>query len=131
MERVPPKCSCTYLTVNPWAYSLDKRAARMTDRDCWIHGDGPIRWKRPTEHYVTSHCGTWWITPIYGGLTRPESFQLQTKTADGWKVVGSGSTQRECKQVAADLDAMASDQAAAAARPSRVDARSTNDRRQG
>lgn len=60
-----------------------------------------IRWKRSTGDFVESHCGTWWITPIYGGLTRPEHYELQTKTADGWRVVGSGSTQREAKEDAA------------------------------
>jgi hypothetical protein len=53
----------------------------------------PIRWKRPTEHFVVSHCGLWRITPIYGGLTRPESYQLLFHG----QVVGSGQTQRECK----------------------------------
>ena len=62
-----------------------------------------IRWKRSTGDFVESHCGTWWITPIYGGLTRPERYELQTKTADGWRVVGSGSTQREAKEDAARL----------------------------
>jgi len=63
----------------------------MTASDCPLHGTGPILWKRSTGDYVESHNGTWWITPIYGGLTRPESYQLQTKTDGGWKVVGSGS----------------------------------------
>jgi len=66
-----------------------------------------IRWKRSTGDFVESHCGTWWITPIYGGLTRPERYELQIKTADGWHVVGSGSTQREAKADAARLDVAA------------------------
>jgi len=42
---------------------------------------------------VESHCGRWHITPIYGGCTRPESYELRFDH----KVVGSGQTQRECK----------------------------------
>lgn len=71
-----------------------------------------VRWKRSTGDFVESHCGDWWITPIYGGLTRPERYELSVKTADGWKVVGSGSTQRECKEVAAQLDDLAAEQVA-------------------
>ena len=56
-----------------------------------------IRWKRSTGDFVESHCGRWNITPIYGGLTRPESYVLY---CDG-KVVGSGSTQHEAKEDAA------------------------------
>lgn len=72
-----------------------------------------IRWKRSTGDFVESHCGAWWITPIYGGLTRPERYDLQVKTADGWKVVGSGSSQRECKAESKRLDDWAADQVAA------------------
>lgn len=60
-----------------------------------------IRWKRADEHFVESHCGRWWITPIYGGGTRPERYDLnrnESGTVGGWKVVGSGQTQRECKE---------------------------------
>lgn len=60
-----------------------------------------IRWKRSAGDYVESHCGKWWITPIYGGCTRPERYELMfngTGQAGGWRVVGSGSTQRECKE---------------------------------
>lgn len=71
-----------------------------------------IRWKRSTGDFVESHCGTWWITPIYGGLTRPERYELRVKTADNWKAVGSGSTQRECKADAKQLDDMAANQVA-------------------
>jgi hypothetical protein len=46
-----------------------------------------------------SHCVHWWITPIYGGLTRPESYVVRLDN----KVVGSGSTQRECKEVSEGL----------------------------
>ncbi len=60
-----------------------------------------IRWKRSTGDYAESHCGRWRITPIYGGLTRPESYKLQL---DG-KVVGSGQTQRECKAIAEEHEA--------------------------
>lgn len=65
-----------------------------------------VRWKIATGHYVESHCGRWWITPIYGGLTRLERYELQRNAAGavgGWKVVGSGQTQRECKLVAEDM----------------------------
>lgn len=101
------KCKgCVYLTVNPWAKTLEARAARATSSDCPIHGTGPIRWKPAKADFVESHCGRWWITPIYGGLTRPERYELsrnETRAVGGWKVVGSGSTQRECKAVADQL----------------------------
>lgn len=58
-----------------------------------------IHWKRSTGDFVESHCGRWWITPIYGGLTRPESYVVRFDN----KVVGSGSTQRECKERAEAL----------------------------
>lgn len=51
---------------------------------------------RATEHYVESRCGMWRITPVYGGLTRPERYELRLN----WNVVGSGQTQAECKNVA-------------------------------
>ena len=59
-----------------------------------------ITWRRSTEHYVESTDGYWWITPIYGGLTRPEGYILNhnpTGVTGGWRVVGSGETQKECK----------------------------------
>jgi hypothetical protein len=64
-----------------------------------------IRWKRSFNDYVESYCGKWWITPIYGGCTRPEQYVLQhnpTLSPSGWKIVGSGQTQRECKDIAQD-----------------------------
>lgn len=53
-----------------------------------------VRWKRSTGDYVESHCGRWWITPIYGGCTRPERFELRLDN----RVVGGGANQRECKE---------------------------------
>lgn len=40
------------------------------------------RWKRSTgDGFTESHDGRWHISPIYGGLTRPESYQVyDTKT---------------------------------------------------
>jgi hypothetical protein len=58
-----------------------------------------FQWKRSTGDHVESHCGRWLITPIYGGLTRPESYQLWL---DG-KLFGSGQTQQDCKWLAEDL----------------------------
>ena len=58
-----------------------------------------VRWKSSTGDFVLSHCGRWLITPVYGGLVRPESYVVWR---DG-KVVGSGSTQRECKDIAKDI----------------------------
>lgn len=52
-----------------------------------------VRWKRSTGDYVESHCGRWWITPIYGGCTRPERYELRFDN----RVVGGGANQRECK----------------------------------
>lgn len=64
----------------------------------------PLRWKRSTGDFVNSHCGFWHITPIYGGLTRPESYELWFGNGNGpWKRVGTGQTQRECKAEAEDL----------------------------
>lgn len=60
-----------------------------------------IRWKRATGHFVSSHCGFWHIAPIYGGLTRPESYELWFG-ASTRRRVGSGQTQRECKTIAED-----------------------------
>ena len=62
-----------------------------------------VRWKHSTGDYVESHCGRWWITPIYGGCTRPERYELRFRRDDGWHVVGGGSTQRECKEDAERL----------------------------
>jgi hypothetical protein len=59
----------------------------------------PVRWKRPTGHYVESHCGRWWITPIYGGCTRPERYELRLDN----RIISSGTNQRECKEDAARL----------------------------
>lgn len=58
-----------------------------------------IRWKRSTGDFVESHDGRWRITPIYGGLTRPESYKLWLDE----KVVDSGTTQRECKAIANEI----------------------------
>ena len=55
-----------------------------------------VRWQRADDGFVESHDGRWSITPVYGGLTRPESFVLHYNSA----VVGSGQTQRECKALA-------------------------------
>ena len=45
-----------------------------------------VRWKRSTGDYVESHCGRWWITPIYGGCPRPERYELRLDD----RVVGGG-----------------------------------------
>jgi hypothetical protein len=54
-----------------------------------------IRWKRANDGFVESHCGRWRITPQYGGLTRPECFQLwlDDKLVSGWN-----ANQREAKE---------------------------------
>jgi hypothetical protein len=74
--------------------------ARLADRRLSVIRRNSIRWKRSTGHFVESHCGRWRIEPIYGGLTRPESYVLRL---DG-KAIESGSTQRECKAITACLD---------------------------
>ncbi len=66
-------------------------------------GARPIRWRRSTRDFVESRCGFWHIIPIYGGLTRPESYELWFG-ASTWRRVGSGSTQRACKSVAEGLN---------------------------
>ncbi len=65
--------------MNPYGFTLENNPS--------------VRWKRATGDFVESHCGRWQITPVYGGLTRPESYKLWL---DG-KCIDSGSTQRECK----------------------------------
>jgi hypothetical protein len=68
--------------------------------------DEAVRWRRSTGDFVESNCGEWSITPIYGGLTRPERYQLShnaTGAIGGWKVVGSGQTQRECKALVKEI----------------------------
>lgn len=59
----------------------------------------PVRWKRSTGDYVESHCGRWWITPSYGGRTRPERYELCLDN----RVVGGGANQRVCKEDAAQI----------------------------
>jgi hypothetical protein len=53
-----------------------------------------VRWRRSTGDYVESHCGRWWITPIYGGCTRPERYELRLDN----RVVGGGASQHACKE---------------------------------
>ena len=78
-----------------------------------------VRWKRSTGDYVESHCGRWWITPIYGGCTRPERYELRLDK----RVVGSGANQRECKE---DADRWIRDRNETS--PATVTARSTAER---
>ena len=59
---------------------------------------GRPRWKRSTGDFAESHCSRWLITPIYGGCTRPERYELRLDN----EVVGAGQTQRECKAQAED-----------------------------
>lgn len=54
-----------------------------------------IRWKRPDDGFVESHCGHWKITPLYWGCTRAQMFELWR---DGKKVTGYCSTQKEAKR---------------------------------
>jgi hypothetical protein len=59
---------------------------------------GAVKWKRSTEDYVESHCGTWWITPNYWGCTRPQSYSLMRKIDGKWKTVSYHcATQRDAK----------------------------------
>lgn len=58
-----------------------------------------VRWKRANDGFVESHDGEWAITPLYWGCTRPQRYELR-RTANYSKVVGSGSTQKECKEAA-------------------------------
>jgi len=66
----------------------------VTDLDGTVH-ETTQWWPEDVE----SHCGRWWITPIYGGCTRPERYELRLNH----KVVGGGSTQRTCKADAEDV----------------------------
>ena len=61
--------------------------------DEWHFGPS---WKRSTGDFVESHCGRWWITPIYAGCTRPQDYELRLDN----RIVGGGKTQRECKKEA-------------------------------
>lgn len=56
-----------------------------------------IKWKRSTGDFVESHCGRWRITPQYGGLTRPEAYDLwlDDKCVSSWN-----QNQREAKEEA-------------------------------
>ena len=75
----------------------------IIEAEVWLRfHNRPIRWKRSSGDFVNSHCNLWHITPIYGGLTRPESYELWFGLT-AWKRVGTGATQRECKAVAEDL----------------------------
>jgi len=63
-----------------------------------------IRWKRANDGYVESHDGEWFITPIYSGCTRPQSYELRHK--DNYaKGLGWHSTQKEAKDWAEYLKA--------------------------
>lgn len=61
-----------------------------------------IRWKRANDGFVESHDGQWFITPIYCGCTRPQSFTLRHK--DNYaKELGWHQTQKEAKEYAEEL----------------------------
>lgn len=56
-----------------------------------------IRWKRSSGDYVESHCGEWFITPIYSGCTRAQAYELRHK--DNYaKALGEHQTQKEAKE---------------------------------
>jgi hypothetical protein len=56
-----------------------------------------IRWKRANDGFVESHCGEWFITPLYCGCTRPQAFELRHK--DNYaKALGEHQTQKEAKE---------------------------------
>jgi len=59
-----------------------------------------VRWKRANDGFVSSHCGRWRITPVYGGLTRAEWYELWH---DDKSVSGHCATQREAKEDAERL----------------------------
>ena len=56
-----------------------------------------VKWKRANDGFVESVDGQWAITPLYCGCTRPQMFELR-RTSDYTKVVGSGETQKQCKE---------------------------------
>lgn len=60
----------------------------------------PIRWKRPNDGFVESHCGEWRIVPLYCGCTRPQDYEL-------WRlnkaVASMCGTQRGAKDAAEEL----------------------------
>lgn len=56
-----------------------------------------VKWKRPVDGFVHSHCGRWQITPLYCGSTRPQCYELRR---DGVVVSGWCTSQREAKKVA-------------------------------
>lgn len=94
IDRASTAASTAANELRRAAIAIRRRAARADDRD----GSAPIRWKRSTGDYVESRDGSWSITPIYGGCTRPERYNLSRRDANGWRVVGGGSTQGECKE---------------------------------
>jgi hypothetical protein len=84
-----PHCDCG---ETERADKIEELEERVRELEAEVHGD-----------FVESHCGKWWITPIYGGLTRPERYDLQHNASGvvgGWMVVGGGQTQRDCKVIA-------------------------------
>jgi hypothetical protein len=63
-----------------------------------------IRWKKANDGFVESHCGEWFITPLYCGCTRPQLYELRRKT-DYTKVLDTSKTQKGCKEWAEYLKA--------------------------
>lgn len=64
-----------------------------------------IKWQRSEEGYVDSHCGRFWIVPLFEGTTRAQSFQLYEQnvlTLQGEKR-GTHDNQRDAKVFAQEL----------------------------
>lgn len=64
-----------------------------------------VKWQRSDEGYVDSHCGQFWIVPLFEGTTRAQSYQLYQQnvmTLQGEKR-GTHDTQRDAKVFAQEL----------------------------
>jgi hypothetical protein len=61
-----------------------------------------IAWCKPSNSFVNSKCGRFQIFPIYGGMTRPESFGLSFTSPHGdRREIGTYfQNQREAKEEA-------------------------------
>ncbi len=59
-----------------------------------------IRWKRSDEGYVESHCGDWFINPLYCGTTRPVWYELRDCRDGRYIKRGTHETQADAKDEA-------------------------------
>jgi hypothetical protein len=64
-----------------------------------------VKWGPSDEGYVDSHCGRFWIVPLFEGTTRAQSYQLFQQhplTLQGQRR-GTHDNQRDAKVFAQEL----------------------------